>query len=122
MRDSPAATSSTARWRSSMRACSDTANSTRSSLSRPISTFCAWRTRRIWTKYAIARRRARKPAAAAPIATQPTAVVSESGIQPLPQREDDLVFGGVVGRVALAGIDEVAHLLAPDRGALLDHD
>src|SRR6266511_3648840 len=87
-----------------MRACSDTANSTRSSLSRPISTFCAWRTRRIWTKNAIARRRARKPAAAAPIATQPTAVVSELGTPPnLSEGEDHRVLSGVVRRVLLAG-------------------
>src|ERR1700752_2836443 len=43
-----------------------------------------------------------KPAAAAPIATQPAAVVREFGIA-LSEREDDRVFRRVVRRVLLAG-------------------
>src|SRR5919109_3964405 len=45
-RDKPPAISSTARWRSSIRACSETAKSTRSSFPPPSSTSCPCRTRR----------------------------------------------------------------------------
>src|SRR5919108_1948950 len=101
MRERPAATSSTARCRSSIRACSETAKSTRSSFPRPMRPFCASRMRRTWTTKTMARSRAPTAAAAAPIAIQPAAVVNESGIR-LPQREDERVFRGVVRGVRLA--------------------
>jgi len=68
-RASPAATSSTARCRSSTRPCSETAKSTRSRLPPPRSDRCASRTRFTRTEAHTATPRPTTPSAAPAIAT-----------------------------------------------------
>src|SRR5581483_1490565 len=118
-RASPAATSSTARWRSSTRPCSETAKSTRSRRPPPSSVRCASRTRRTRTTAHHA-----SAAPATPTPTPTIATISASVAvtcttarlaQPLAEREDDRVGALVVVDVHLAlhrsDVDEQVLLL-----------
>src|SRR5204862_5598938 len=92
-RESPAAISSTARWRSSILPWSETAKSTRSCLPPPSSTSCAPRTALSFHQAAIATSSASAARAHAAIAIH-SAV--ERPTARLPEREDDLELGRVV--------------------------
>src|SRR5256884_7904055 len=92
----PAATSSTARWRSSIRACSETAKSTRSSLPPPSITCCELRTRVSWSHASTAASSARAAAAAAAIAIAAVTELLTGRANLLRQREDHRILGGVV--------------------------
>src|SRR3954463_9990579 len=126
-RASPAAISSTARWRSSIRPCSETAKSTRSSLPPPSMTSWERRTR-------LSGRHARIAAASARTATAPAAIAIAAVVVVLMpratllrrQREDHRVLGGVVRRAGLVrhrgDLDrhlrrdaELGHLDVPER-------
>src|SRR3954452_23342823 len=106
----PAATSSTARWRSSIRACSETAKSTRSSLPPPSITSWEVRTRLSWSQASRAASSARTAAAAAAIAIAAVAEVLTSRANLL-QREDHRILGAVVREVVLVrdGVDLYLH-------------
>src|SRR3954462_4450667 len=96
----PAATSSTARCRSSMRPCSETAKSIRSALRPPPSRTSCWeRTRRSRIVATIATAIASSAAAAAPIAIQAAGELET--LTRLGEREDGRVVGGVVRGVLL---------------------
>src|SRR5215210_4128579 len=99
-RTRPAATSSTARWRSSIRPWSDTAKSTRSVFPSPSNT--AWPSRRRRTRESTqsTTSSASTATAAAPSAIQ--AAVALETLTALRDREDDRVVGGVVVGVRLA--------------------
>src|SRR6476619_7254646 len=91
-----AATSSTARWRSSIRPWSETANSTTSCFaSPPSSTSCARRIAESLENASQATTSATAATATATIAITVAASIS------LAQREDDRVLGRVVGGVLL---------------------
>src|SRR3954462_1742909 len=101
-RVSPAATSSTARWRSSIRPCSETAKSTRSSLPPPSITSWERRTLLNCRHARIAAARARTAPAPAAIAIAAVVVVLMPRATLLRrQREDHRVLGGVVRRAGL---------------------
>src|SRR5919108_3607517 len=107
-RTSPAAISSTARWRSSIRAWSETAKSTRSVRSSPRSTAWPSRSRPTLAQTQSAASSATAAAAAAPIAIQ--AAVALDTLMPgssyeylAGDRKDDRVLGRVVVGDLLAG-------------------
>src|SRR5262249_29525836 len=97
-RESPAAISSAARWRSSMRPWSETAKSTRSCLPPPSRTSCAPRTARSFHHASTA------TSSASP-ATAHAAIAIHSAVEThaLPEREDDPELSRVVRRRHLAG-------------------
>src|SRR6185437_2567641 len=110
MRPTSAVAVSTVRCSASIRACSETAKSTRSSLPLPSSVSCARRTRRSVTNWARTTRRAITATAAAPIAIDEAAVELRC-IRSLAEREEDRVDALVVRQVLLAGngADEDRH-------------
>src|SRR5439155_26159050 len=94
----PAATSSTAACRSSIRVCSETAKSTRSPFAPPSSTFCDSRTRRSVCHASTANAPA-TPATAIAATAIASAIENAKSTRPglsLAEREDDLVRGRVV--------------------------
>src|SRR5262245_7166064 len=109
-RAKPAAISSTAPWRSSIRPWSETAKSTRSDLPPPSSTACAARTARSSRNAHAASATATTAAAAAPIAIQPAVSADMSTELTLTQGEDDRELGGVVLQPRLARHGQDVHL------------
>src|SRR5437773_596966 len=102
-RTSPAATSSTARWRSSMRPCRETAKSTRSAFPPPSSTAWSVLSRRTRSQIHAVSSSVKAATAAAPIAIH-AAVAAEKliGGRLTADREDDRVVRRVVAGVGLA--------------------
>ena len=96
----PAATSSTARWRSSIRPCSETAKSTRSLRPPPSSDRCASRTRRTLHPgppgEPDARSRRRRTPASATISAVVAVTCTTPRLADLAEREDDRVARLVV--------------------------
>src|SRR5437763_4217117 len=106
----PAAISSTARWRSSIRPWRETAKSTRSSLPPPSITCCELRTRLSWIHASSAATSASAATAAAAIAIAAVAELLTSRANLL-QREDHRILGAVVRDRLLVrnGLDQHLH-------------
>src|SRR5436305_11941015 len=109
-RASPAAISSTARCRASIRPWRETAKSTRSSLPPPSITCCELRTRLSWIHASSAAISASAATAAAAIAIAAVAELLTSRANLL-QREDHRILGAVVREVVLVrdGVDLYLH-------------